>query len=96
MDFIKNTFLFHLWRKDLQHNFSPYFYILRFTDKLQFGSVLNKLLFVPQLIVVALLGLCLHENLAVACFLQTFAFVTFNKVCTSQVVTAFIQSLKIC
>ena len=88
--FITHTFLHHLTRIDHRHNFSPYNTLLHLssaspgaTDSVPFES----LAFLPQLglsavfIPVALA----KKDLAGAMLAQTFAFVTFNKVCTSQV-----------
>jgi len=83
-DFIENTYLFHFRRKDEQHNFSPYFYILRMAKDTQWLSVLKTVAFLPQLFAVAWCGLRYYDKLPLACFLQTLAFVSLNKVCTSQ------------
>ncbi|XP_066926434.1 GPI mannosyltransferase 1-like [Clytia hemisphaerica] len=83
-DFIENTYLFHLSRIDMQHNFSPYFYVLKTTQGLWVGDVINRLAFIPQMGTVLWIGAKFYDRLPLALFLQTFAFVTFNKVCTSQ------------
>lgn len=72
-------------RVDIQHNFSPYFYILRTTQDTQLGNMINRLAFVPQLAAVVFFGARYYRRLPVALFLQTFTFVALNKVCTSQV-----------
>ena len=48
-------------------------------------KLVGLLAFAPQLVLCAVLGWVFRRDTHVACFLQTFAFVTFNKVCTSQV-----------
>lgn len=87
--FLTHTFLHHLTRIDHRHNFSPYNTLLYFsssspgTGHFKFES----LAFVPQLALSAfLIPLVLaKKDLAGTMLAQTFAFVTFNKVCTSQV-----------
>jgi phosphatidylinositol glycan class M len=83
MPFLEETYLYHIYRKDHRHNFSLYFYHMYLnTEKSVGGSLLS---FVPQFIVVLGLGIRFADDLAFAWFLQTFAFVALNKVCTSQV-----------
>lgn len=83
-EFIENTYLFHMKRKDFQHNFSPFFYILRIVQDTPWLNIVNRLAFIPQLIAVIWFGIRYYHVLPLACFLQTFAFVSLNKVCTSQ------------
>ena len=85
MEFIENTYMYHLRRTDMKHNFSPYFYVMYLTSKSSWSHVIGFLAFLPQFVCVVVLGIRYHFQLPLACFLQTFAFVTFNKVCTSQV-----------
>jgi GPI mannosyltransferase 1 subunit M len=87
--FLTHTFLHHLTRIDHRHNFSPYNTLLYLsssspgTSNLRFESVA----FVPQLLLSAVLipVVLAKRDLAGTMLAQTFAFVTFNKVCTSQV-----------
>lgn len=92
--FLDETFLYHLRRLDHRHNFSPYFYpyYLAAASPSQLATGVQAFArhplaaFVPQmglcLILGAVLGGC---DLPFAWLVQTCVFVTFNKVCTSQV-----------
>ncbi|KAH6574135.1 hypothetical protein BASA50_010051 [Batrachochytrium salamandrivorans] len=96
-EFINEAYLYHVTRKDHRHNFSLYFYEMYLkhertvlpsetlfgtqTVASVFGAVES---FVPQFGLVGLLGVMFAHDLPTACFLQTFAFVMLNKVCTSQ------------
>ena len=87
--FLTHTFVHHLTRIDHRHNFSPYNILLYQsssspnTGRFPFES----LAFGPQLALSAfIIPICLSkQDLPGAMLAQTFAFVTFNKVCTSQV-----------
>ncbi|KAL8708585.1 MAG: hypothetical protein Q9220_006520 [cf. Caloplaca sp. 1 TL-2023] len=87
--FLEHTFFYHLTRIDHRHNFSPYNTLLHLAsaapDRVS-EMKLESLAFLPQLMISAvLIPLALaKKDLAGAMLAQTFAFVTFNKVCTSQ------------
>ena len=88
--FLTHTYLHHLTRIDHRHNFSPYNTLLHLSSALpdQTGSLrFEKLAFLPQLSLSAvLIPLVLAKrDLPGAMLAQTWAFVAFNKVCTSQV-----------
>lgn len=91
--FLKHTFLHHFTRIDHRHNFSPYNTLLYISSassavpsaqstSLSFESVA----FIPQLLLsTVLIPLALSKrHLPATMLAQTLAFVTFNKVCTSQ------------
>ncbi|KAI9756805.1 MAG: GPI mannosyltransferase 1 [Lichina confinis] len=86
--YLEHSYFYHLIRLDHRHNFSVYNTLLHLKSSPSGGSSLNfeSLAFVPQLLLSAvLIPLALAKaDLASAMLAQTFAFVTFNKVCTSQ------------
>jgi len=73
---------------DHRHNFSPYNTLLHLNSSPSVTSTarLERLAFIPQLLLSAVaIPLALaKKDLAGAMLCQTLAFVTFNKVCTSQ------------
>ena len=88
--FLTHTYLHHLTRIDHRHNFSPYNTLLYLSSAVPSATSAVKfesLAFIPQLALSAfLIPLALaKKDLAGTMLAQTFAFVTFNKVCTSQV-----------
>lgn len=91
--FLQHTYFHHLTRIDHRHNFSPYntlLYLSAATDDIDAtnqGIKFESVAFLPQLFLSAFaIPLALaKKSLPGAMLAQTFAFVTFNKVCTSQV-----------
>lgn len=87
-DYVNEAFIYHLKRKDMKHNFSPYFYIIYLTETVDpaFSSIISSFSFVIQLFLVILISWVFYKPHTVpfCLFLETFTFVTFNKVCTSQ------------
>ncbi|KAK7881248.1 hypothetical protein WMY93_029657 [Mugilogobius chulae] len=69
-EFLHETYLYHLTRRDIRHNFSPYFYMIYLTA--------------GKLLLLLIMSWVFHSDLAFCCFLNTAVFVSFNKVCTSQ------------
>ncbi|RDA93229.1 hypothetical protein CP533_6501 [Ophiocordyceps camponoti-saundersi (nom. inval.)] len=86
--FLVHTYLHHVTRIDHRHNFSPYNMLLYQNSALPSSPSLRieSLAFVPQLLLSCLLIplVMAKTDLAASMMAQTFAFVTFNKVCTSQ------------
>lgn len=91
-DYLHQSFIYHLKRKDLQHNFSIYFYLFRLLPDHQ--DLISYIASVIQLIAVISLSF-LHSSidanrrtklrkLTFSLFGTTFVFVSLNKVCTSQ------------
>jgi len=100
--FLDHSYFYHLIRIDHRHNFSPYntLLYLNSSPKPHLGSStspleLERLAFLPQLLLSAIfipLSLA-KKDLPSTMLAQTFAFVTFNKVCTSQVSYPLYQPL---
>jgi phosphatidylinositol glycan class M len=89
--FLEHSYFYHLVRIDHRHNFSPY-NILLYLNSSPYAKAtstleLERLAFLPQLLLsVILIPLALaKKDLPSTMLAQTFAFVAFNKVCTSQV-----------
>lgn len=92
--YVEESFLYHLKRRDLKHNFSPYFYLL-YLNSNQHGLLLSLVSFLPQIVLVVTFVSKFYRpvDLPFCLFLQTYAFVTFNKVCTSQYFLWFLSLL---
>ncbi|RCI04411.1 hypothetical protein CU098_002515, partial [Rhizopus stolonifer] len=82
-EFLHHTYLYHLTRQDHRHNFSVWFYSM-YLGMQGSSQWMSLFAFVPQLALVVLIGIVYGQDIFFACFLQTFVFVTFNKVMTSQ------------
>ncbi|KAJ6307454.1 hypothetical protein OIU76_017281 [Salix suchowensis] len=83
-EFLNEALLYHLTRTDPRHNFSIYFYHIYLHVEHEFSVVEKLISFLPQLIVQLVLIFRFAQDLLFCLFLQTVAFVAFNKVITAQ------------
>ncbi|SBT44511.1 GPI mannosyltransferase I, putative (PIGM) [Plasmodium ovale wallikeri] len=90
-EFLYESFIYHLVRRDHRHNFSLFFYIMYLSIE-QNSKIIPLITFLPQIILVCLFGFkYAKSNLELSMFLQTVSFIALNKVCTSQVSRAKVQ-----
>ncbi|KAF2007334.1 glycosyltransferase family 50 protein [Amniculicola lignicola CBS 123094] len=90
--FVEHSYLYHVIRSDHRHNFSPYNTLLYLNASPKDSGIassslrLERLAFLPQILLsTVMIPLALaKKDLPSTMLAQTFAFVTFNKVCTSQ------------
>ncbi|KAF2876881.1 GPI mannosyltransferase 1 [Massariosphaeria phaeospora] len=88
--FLEHSYFYHLTRIDHRHNFSPYNTLLYLNSSPKPNHSpsieLERLAFVPQLLLsgVMIPVALSKKDLPSTMLAQTFAFVAFNKVCTSQ------------
>ena len=96
--FIHETYLYHVTRQDVRHNFSPYFYLLYLHGDGPSGPLASLLAFLPQLFLVLALSWRYRSqsDLSWALFVLTFGFVSFNKVVTSQYFLWYLSLLPLC
>ncbi|EOA20634.1 hypothetical protein CARUB_v10000947mg [Capsella rubella] len=83
-EFLHEALLYHLTRTDPRHNFSIYFYHIYLHYEGQFSALEKLISFLPQFTVQFALVFCFWQDLVFCIFLQTVAFVAFNKVITAQ------------
>ncbi|KAL3525215.1 hypothetical protein ACH5RR_013587 [Cinchona calisaya] len=82
--FLHEALLYHLTRTDPRHNFSIYFYHL-YLHYEHDVTIMEKLIsFLPQIIVQLVLIFRFSQDFPFCFFVQTLAFVAFNKVMTAQ------------
>ncbi|KAG8344716.1 putative mannosyltransferase [Trypanosoma vivax] len=96
--YINEAFIYHIYREDHRHNFSPYWLLMYLNMTRQHlgleGNYSTGLMaFVPQAVVLLFTSYKLRRNVAHACCIETILFVAFNKVCTVQYFVWFIPLL---
>lgn len=96
---LEEGLLYHFSRVDHRHNYSMYWYWIylaraRRTTNLQ---VMGRLLLLPQLVLLVYSSLGMAPfHLGLAVFIQTYLFVTHNKVITAQYFTWYLCLLPLC
>ncbi|PON39285.1 Mannosyltransferase, DXD [Parasponia andersonii] len=83
-DFLHEALLYHLTRTDPRHNFSVYFYHIYLQYEHELLIAEKVVSFLPQFIVQLVLISSFAQDLPFCFFVQTVAFVAFNKVITAQ------------
>lgn len=95
--FVYESYLYHLMRKDTRHNFSLYFYMNYLNSQ---PNLMEKVLtFLPQFVLLIMFNVAFgtHRKMLGFCiFLQSFLIVTFNPVVTSQYFIWYLVILPIC
>lgn len=90
------SFLYHLTRKDIRHNFSVFyypFYLLHYSSFSLLKKFVGIITFIPQLSLLLICALRLGKDLPLAFLIQTMCFVAFNKVITAQYFLWYISLL---
>ncbi|XP_055530407.1 GPI mannosyltransferase 1 [Wyeomyia smithii] len=95
--FLYESILYHLIRKDTRHNFSLYFYMQYLSSNQEAACLLEKVLtFLPQLILILMLTIRYgkhRQTIGFALFAIAFIMVTYNPVVTSQYFVWFLSLL---
>jgi phosphatidylinositol glycan class M len=89
---LQEGLLYHLSRVDHRHNYSMWWYPIYLARR----QVPGAILMLPQLILLLVTSLIRPEDLGWTLFLQTYIFVTFNKVITAQYFTWYLCLLPLC
>jgi phosphatidylinositol glycan class M len=85
MTYLQESLFYHLTRSDHRHNFSIYFYSIYLNEGTGMTVIERLLAFVPQMSVQLVFVFFFARDLPFCLFVQTFAFVGFNKVSFSSV-----------
>ncbi|GAV67843.1 Mannosyl_trans domain-containing protein [Cephalotus follicularis] len=92
-EFLHEALLYHLTRTDPRHNFSIYFYNIYLHSEHEFSLMEKLISFLPQFILQLVVIFCFAQDLPFCLFVQTVAFITFNKVITAQYFVWFFSLL---
>ncbi|EPY42879.1 phosphatidylinositol glycan, class M [Angomonas deanei] len=96
--YLYEALIYHFYREDHRHNFSPYWLLMYINMGRRAMGVgvdhsAGLFAFIPQFIVLFYSAWRLRRNIAHACCVQTVLFIAFNKVCTVQYFVWFIPFL---
>lgn len=96
--FINESFLYHLRRVDIRHNYSVFFYLQYLGSVNNFNFVVKSAMLLPQLILIVLLSFIYGKKKDIAFCEMTLAFVmvTFNSVLTCQYFVWYLCLLPLC
>lgn len=96
-EFLYESYIYHLIRKDTRHNFSLYFYMNLLNTK---PMLIEKVLtFLPQFLILLTINIYFgmqRKMIGFCIFLQAFVVVAFNPVVTSQYFVWYLAILPIC
>jgi len=87
MEFLEETYVYHISRIDPRHNFSPYFYpayLMAGKPKGHLGDTGSLFGMLGILVQICIAHTVAPKDISMAFMIQSMAFVTFNKVSTAQ------------
>lgn len=96
--FLYESFLYHIARRDTRHNFSVYFYMLYLTSDIPLPLWQRIFVIFPQLVLLMVLSFAYgsRKDLDFCVLTQAVVMVTYNTVVTSQYFIWFLSVLPIC
>ena len=83
-EYLYESYLYHFVRKDHRHNNSVYWYLIYQLFDEPNSTLIGILTFIPQWSLVIVSGFALYYDIFMACYMQVWFFVIFNKVMTAQ------------
>lgn len=83
-EFLYEGYIYHLARKDHRHNNSVYWLMIYQLFDEPNSTLIGLLTFIPQWSLLLVAGFLFYYDLIFAFFIQTYIFVTMNKVMTAQ------------
>ncbi|XP_014611786.1 PREDICTED: GPI mannosyltransferase 1 [Polistes canadensis] len=97
-EFLYESFLYHLIRRDAKHNFSVYFYMSYLSSEIEMNTIKKIFILLPQIMLLLSLSYKYSDksNLPFALFTQAMVIVIYNSVMTSQYFFWFLSLLPLC